>query len=147
MDTKIELTVSTGFVNIDMDIPMPDSAVMADVYVFVNGEARPALNKTMIVPNAVQYLKLTMSEQLETYDVLVMMCGAGRPSGEAKIYGTFRVYGKQGLWEPIGELEADVMDQFETTTPTTTLPTTTPTTTPNDGGEEGSTDDQTPVEP
>jgi hypothetical protein len=129
--------------DVEMEIPMPDSTVPADIYVFINGEPREQLNKKMVVPNSVQFLKMTVTEQREEYDVLIMMCKSGMASGDAKVYASYKVYGKTGLWTPTMDPVLDVMAQFETT------PTTTPDTSEQPGENllpDGSTDSSTDVQ-
>lgn len=115
--TAIKLEISTGFVDVKVQIPLPDSGVMVDLQVYVNGQLRETF--TGILPNVARVKAVTVSEQVESYPVTVRIAKAGTNSGEFLDYAQYRVNGQTGMVEEEYR-HADVLARFETKAPTTT---------------------------
>ncbi len=121
--TAIKLEVSTGYVDVKMQIPLPDSGVPSDVQVYVDGQLREAL--TNVLPNVKRVIALTLSEPSESYLVTVKIAKTGTNSAEFLNYAQYNVNGKTGIVREQYRY-ADVLARYETTvapTTTTTAPT------------------------
>ena len=126
--TECVLTVSSGFQDVEITVPLPDTTTPVDVQVYVNGKLNSSLSDSYknILPSVVGNLKLKCTEQAASYNVTIMLSVAGKNdyqqyasytadalAGSSKLEGT-------PIWtEP----------SKGTTTTTTTVTTTTTTTT------------------
>lgn len=122
--TPLTLKVSTGYQNVELQIPLPDSAITVDLQIFVNGKLSQNLNG--ILPNVVKTQKVTFNEKADSYIVTVKIAKTGTPDGEFLNYAQYTVNGKTGM--VMEEYRhSNVLQQYTTFPPTT--PTTAGTTT------------------
>lgn len=115
---EISLTVSSGFRDVDIVVPMPDTSTTVDLQVYVDGTLNTAISNTMknILPDKKGSVEFTVSERKAKYDVTVKIAVAG--SKEYAVYTNYTVYGNQGF----AEMESTPV--FDDGTDETTVPTT-----------------------
>ncbi len=123
--TPIQLKVSTGYQEVELQIPLPNSTWTIDLQIFVNGQLSE--NFTGILPNVVKTQKIKFAEKEDEYTVTVKLAKTGAASSEFLDYAQYKINGKTAM---IMEeyRNSNVLSAYTTTT-TTTLPTTTTTTT------------------
>ncbi len=122
----ITLTVSTGFRDVEITLPLPDTSTTVDLQVFVDGSLNNDISKSMtnILPNKKGTVTFKVSEKKAEYDVTVKIAVAG--SGAYEVYTNYTVYGDRGYAQM--ETTPVFQETTETTVITTTAPETTPTT-------------------
>ncbi len=126
--SEITLTVSSGFQDVNIVVPMPDTSVTVDLQVYVDGSLNSTISNTMknILPNKKGSVEFTVSERKAEYDVTVKIAPAG--TTKYAVYTNYTVYGDQGFAEMETTPEFDDGTTKTTTTaprPTTARPTTT----------------------
>ena len=125
--TPIQLKVSTGYQEVELQIPLPNSPLTVDLQIFVNGQL--SKNITGILPNVVKTQKVIFAEKETEYTVTVKLAKTGTASSEFSDYAQYKINGKTGM---IMEeyRDSNVLSAYETSTTTTTTssPTTTTTT-------------------
>ncbi len=126
-DVNIQLTVSTGYQNVEISLELPDTKTEVDLQFHVAGKPHTALtaDNAGIVPKDIGTLTFTVNEPKASYVVTVKI--AKKNTGKFSVYAVFTVDGQKGIAErtefyPFEEV-------VTTTTTTTTTPTTTTTTT------------------
>ena len=126
--TECVLTVSSGFQDVEITVPLPDTTTPVDVQVYVNGKLNSSLSDSYknILPSVVGNLKLKCTEQAASYNVTIMLSVAGK--NDYKQYASYTVDALAGS----SKLEGTPIwtePSKGTTTTTTTVTTTTTTTT------------------
>ena len=148
-DIDIVLTVSTGYVDAVINLPMPMTGTTVDLQFFFAGQPQTSLTQsyTGIVPQDIGTLKFTASLAQDNYIVTVKISEAGK--NDFKLYASFDVNGNTGVAtrrELIPFVESKPTDP--TTTPSTD-PTDAPVVsdTPNssDVGADNQSDGENPV--
>ena len=78
--TECVLTVSSGFQDVEITVPLPDTTTPVDVQVYVNGKLNSSLSDSYknILPSVVGNLKLKCTEQAASYNVTIMLSVAGK---------------------------------------------------------------------
>ncbi|MBR2406575.1 MAG: Stk1 family PASTA domain-containing Ser/Thr kinase [Clostridia bacterium] len=114
--TVIVLEVSTGYVDVKMQIPLPDSAVPSDIQIYVDGQLRDTI--TNVLPNVKRVIELTLSEKVDSYLVTVKIAKTGTNSAEFSDYAQYSVSGKTGMVQEQYRYDT-VLSKYET--PTTTV--------------------------
>ncbi len=148
-DSTITLTVSSGFRDVTIDMPLPeDTNYMVDLQFIVdrnfNSELTDKYKK--ILPSYVGSLDFQVTETKENYRVLVRIGKSGAADGEFVNYAEYIVNGKEGTYTLNGGINYDwdvpviatTTSTTETTTTTltdTSTETTTTTTAADDGDE------------
>ncbi len=124
--TVVKLEVSTGYVEVKLQVPLPDSGITVDLELYVNG----ALYDTAkgILPNVARVKAWTVSEAADEYKVTVRIAKTGTASGEFLDYAQYTVNGKTGEAKQ-DYCYTNVLQQYETTVATTTTTAATATTT------------------
>ncbi|MBQ8684260.1 MAG: Stk1 family PASTA domain-containing Ser/Thr kinase [Clostridia bacterium] len=97
-DVNIQLTVSTGFQNVEISMPMPDSETTVALQFFVAGKLDSALTAeyTSVYPKGMPNLNFTVKETKATYNVTVKIAKSGTSNFAA--YYTFEVDGEEGTY-------------------------------------------------
>lgn len=126
--TECVLTVSSGFQDVEITVPLPDTTTPVDVQVYVNGKLNSSLSDSYknILPSVVGNLKLKCTEQAASYNVTIMLSVAGK--NDYKQYASYTADALAGS----SKLEGTPIwtePSKGTTTTTTTVTTTTTTTT------------------
>ena len=126
--TECVLTVSSGFHDVEITVPLPDTTTPVDVQVYVNGKLNSSLSDSYknILPSVVGNLKLKCTEQAASYNVTIMLSVAGK--NDYKQYASYTADALAGS----SKLEGTPIwtePSKGTTTTTTTVTTTTTTTT------------------
>ncbi len=96
-DVDIVLTVSTGFVDAVINMPMPMTGTTVDLQFFFGGQPQTELTQsyTGIVPQDIGTLKFTASLAQDSYVVTVKISEAGK--NDFKTYATYEVNGNTGV--------------------------------------------------
>ena len=97
--TKIQLTVSSGFVDVQLPIDLPDTTTAVDLQVYVNGELQSPSelgvdNLSYLLPSDKKTITLTLTAQQENYPVTVRIAAAD--TGNFQVYKSFTVNGVTG---------------------------------------------------
>ena len=123
--TPIQLKVSTGYQEVELQIPLPNSPLTVDLQIFVNGQL--SKNITGILPNVVKTQKVVFAEKETEYTVTVKLAKTGTASSEFLDYAQYKINGITGM---IMEeyRDSNVLSAYETSTTTSNLATTTTTT-------------------
>ncbi len=136
-DIDIVLTVSTGFVDAVINMPMPMTGTTVDLQFFFGGQPQTELTQsyTGVVPQDIGTLKFTASLAQDSYRVTVKISVAGK--NDFKPYATYEVNGNTGVAKRLELIP------FEESKPTQTVtqPSTDTSDVP-DGGSDGQPDDQ-----
>ena len=95
-NAEITLSVSTGFVDAEINMPMPMTGTTVDLQFFFGGQPQAELTKqyTGIVPQDIGTLKFTANLAQENYKVTVKISVAGK--NDFKQYATYAVDGTTG---------------------------------------------------
>ena len=127
--TECVLAVSSGFQDVEITVPLPDTATPVDVQVYVNGKLNSSLSDTYknILPSVVGNLKLKCTEQAANYNVTIMLSVAGK--NDYKQYASYTADALSGSarLEGIPVWEEPSKSTTTTTSATTTSSTTTTT--------------------
>lgn len=110
-NVAIVLTVSTGYVDATINMPMPMTDTTVDLQFFFGGQMQSSLTQsyTGIVPQDIGTLKFTASLAQESYMVTVKISESGK--NDFKLYATYEVNGKTGA------VSRRELIPFEETTP------------------------------
>lgn len=96
--TKIKLTVSSGYVNVQLPIDLPDTTTAVDLQVYVNGEQKSGselgVNLKNILPSDKKTITLFLTTQKDSYPVTVRIAAAGTENYQ--VYKSFTVNGTTG---------------------------------------------------
>ncbi len=132
--SEITLTVSSGFRDVDIVVPLPDTSTTVDLQVYVDGTLNTTISSSMknILPDKKGSVKFTVSEHKEEYDVTVKIAVAG--TNKYEVYTNYTVYGDQGY----AEMETTPVFN-EDTQNTTATPTQSTTAVTTDDGTAGTT--------
>ncbi len=122
--TPIQLKVSTGYQEVELQIPLPNSTLTVDLQIFVNGQL--SKNISGILPNVVKTQKVIFTEKEDEYTVTVKLAKTGTASSEFLDYAQYKINGKTGM---IMEeyRDSNVLSVYATSTTTTTAASTTTT--------------------
>ncbi len=125
--TTISLEVSTGYKDVELQIPLPNSELAVDLRVYVDGILKDSQNG--VLPNVLGVWKITLGEVKNSYNVRVDIAKHG--SGTFEKYAEYQVNGLDGKATELYR-DDNVLNKYTTvaTTTTTAAPTTTTTTTP-----------------
>lgn len=129
-DCTITLTVSSGFRDVTIDMPLPtDTNYMVDLQFIVDRAFNATLTEKhkKILPSYVDTLDFTVTETKETYKVLVRIAKSGAQDSEFVNYAEYTVNGAKGTYTLNGPINWDW-----DTTPATTTSTSSGTTTSKD---------------
>lgn len=110
---KVTLTVSSGYQDATVILPLPNTSTAIDVYIYVGGDPHDEVKN--ILPNVKGTLEFTTSLQENEYEVTVKIAKAG-----TKVYldyATYTVNGRTGQSALVGELAV-----FDDGTTSTTQP-------------------------
>ncbi len=126
-DVNIKLQISTGFRNVDIDLPLPDTDTTVDLQFYVDGKLDTALtsNNTNIMPKDIGTLTFTTTLAKASYKVTVKISVAGKNSFAT--YAEYLVSGSDGKYGL-----TDMQEFVEPSTSTTTGTEADNTTTGND---------------
>ena len=93
---EIELTVSTGFRDVTVDVSLPYTSSTVDLQIFVAGTINNDLTKryTGVVPRDIGTLSLTVSEQQASYVVTVKISPSGK--NDFQVLCSYTVNGQDG---------------------------------------------------
>lgn len=114
--TTITLQVSTGYQDVNVQIPLPDSDMTVDLQIYVNGELRETFKA--IIPNEVMVKTVTLKETQSYYTVLVKIAKTGTASGEFLNYAKYSVDGIEGKSTQVYRNE-EVLNAYGSTATTT----------------------------
>ncbi len=119
--TTITLKVSTGYKDVRVQIPLPDSDVAVDLKVYVGGVLKET--KVGVLPNVLKVWTITLSETQDEYNVRVDIAKSG--TGNDEKYADYRINGISGTATEIYR-NSDILDKYANApvTPTTSTPTT-----------------------
>lgn len=96
--TKIKLTVSSGYKDVQLPIDLPDTTTAVDLQVYVNGEQKTGselgVNLKNILPSDKKTVTLYLTAQKESYPVTVRISAAGTENYQ--VYKSFTVNGTTG---------------------------------------------------
>ena len=96
--TKIKLTVSSGYVNVQLPVDLPDTTTAVDLQVYVNGEQKSGselgVNLKNILPSDKKTITLFLTTQKDSYPVTVRIAAAGTENYQ--VYKSFTVNGTTG---------------------------------------------------
>ena len=96
--TKIKLTVSSGYVNVQLPVDLPDTTTAVDLQVYVNGEQKSGselgVNLKNILPSDKKTITLFLTTQKDSYPVTVRIAAAGPENYQ--VYKSFTVNGTTG---------------------------------------------------
>ncbi len=128
-DVNIQLTVSTGYQDVTIDMPMPDTETMVDLQFLVAGRLDAALTAEYanLYPKGMPTLSFTTKETKASYTVTVKIAKAG--TGNFAVYYTYQVNGETGRVDVVNYVPFNESD-----------PTTTPSTDPTDSTTSGTDD-------
>ncbi len=95
-DVAIELTVSTGFMDAVINMPLPMTGTTVDLQFYFGGQPQAELTKsyTGIVPQDIGTLKFTANMAQDSYKVTVKISESGK--NNFALYATYEVNGKTG---------------------------------------------------
>jgi hypothetical protein len=114
--SPIQIKVSNGYQEVELQIPLPDSGITVDLQIFVNGKLSPK-NLTGILPNVVKTQKVTFAEKADSYIVTVKIAKTGTNNAEFLDYAQYNINGKTGMI--VEEYrKANVLSVYDTTTTT-----------------------------
>ncbi len=119
--TTVEFVVSTGYSDVEITLPLPDTSTEIDLKVYVDGVLNEEISEPLkhILPNKMKNVTFTLSQAREgDFKVTVMIAA----SGETR----FAEYAEYTVNAKTGECRQDVLNEFDdpyTTTPPTTPPT------------------------
>ena len=133
--TECVLTVSSGFQDVEITVPLPDTTTPVDVQVYVNGKLNSSLSDSYknIRPSVVGNLKLKCTEQAASYNVTIMLSVAGK--NDYKQYASYTADALAGSSKLEGTpIWTEPSKGTTTTTTTVTTTTTTKTTTETEFG-------------
>lgn len=127
--SEITLTVSSGFQDVKLNVPLPNTSTTVDLQVFVAGKLDTAISASLkgILPDKKKEVTFVVAEKLESYDVTVKIAVAG--SNEYKDYINYTVSGVNGTakqenkWdfvEPSANKTTTIQSSDRNTTTTTT---------------------------
>lgn len=118
----ITLTVSSGFRNVNITLPLPQTSTTVDLQVYVDGSLNTAISSGLknILPDKKGTVTFTVAEKKAKYDVMVKIAVAG--TNQYKVYTNYTVYGDQGY------AQMETQPTFTEVAPTTTARTTASTT-------------------
>lgn len=93
---QIALTVSSGYQDVTITVPLPDTSTTVDLQVYVDGSLNASISNSLrnILPNRKQTVTITVSENKAEYDVTIMIAVAG--SNNYQEYTNYTVYGSRG---------------------------------------------------
>ena len=147
--TTVSLEVSTGYKDVELQIPLPNSEMAVDLRVYVGGILKDSQNG--VLPNVLGVWKITLGEEESNYNVRIDIAQHG--SGKFDKYAEYQVNGLDGKATELYR-DDDVLSKYTTvatttttaaptttvtvpTTPSTTIPSVMPSTTPSStiGGE------------
>lgn len=98
--TKIQLTVSSGYQDVQLLVDLPDTTTAVDLQVYVNGELKSAgelgedVKLQHLLPRDLKTITLTLSAQKESYPVTIRIAAEG--TGNYQVYKSFTVNGLDG---------------------------------------------------
>lgn len=97
-DVNIQLTVSTGFQDVEITMDLPDTRTTVDLQFYVDGKLDKALTSkySNIMPRDIGSLKFTVNTTKESYAVTVNISKAG--ANKFDMYAGYRVDGKNGTY-------------------------------------------------
>ena len=116
--TTITLEVSTGYKDVELQIPLPNSEMAVDLRVYVGGILTDSQNG--VLPNVLGVWKITLGEEQNNYNVRVDIAVHG--SGKFDKYAEYQVNGLDGKATELYR-DDDVLEKY--TNATTVAPTTT----------------------
>lgn len=96
--SEVKLVVSSGYRDVkNFPLVLPGTNTPIDIQVYIDGELRPELSKTNIIPNAVGTQTLTLTEQKAEYTVLVYIKASSQTSYSR--YAEYTANGRDGTWK------------------------------------------------
>ena len=113
--TTITLQVSTGFRDVKVQIPLPNSDVAVDLKMYVGGVLKET--KIGVLPNILGVWSVTLSEAEEEYNVRVDIAKSG--SGNDEKYAEYRIDGVNGKAVELYRNDT-ILDKFANAPATTT---------------------------
>jgi hypothetical protein len=129
-DVNIKLQISTGFRNVDIDLPLPDTDTTVDLQFYVDGKLDTTLttSNASIMPKDIGTLSFKTTLAKASYKVTVKISVAGKNSFAT--YAEYLVSGSDGKYAL-----TDMQEFVEPSTPTTDSDNTENTTTGNNAEE------------
>ncbi len=96
--TKIQLTVSSGYQDVNLKVDLPDTTTAVDLQVYVNGELKSGsemgTNLKNLLPSDKKSVSLTLTAQKESYPVTIRIAAAGTENFQ--VYKSFTANGLDG---------------------------------------------------
>jgi len=115
--STVNLVLASGYRDVTLTLPMPETSSVISLEVFVDGKLQTAPEYSSelqnILPSVVSAWNFTFREKIASYKVTFRIKGEG--TGAFKLYASYTVNAITGQWTQ------DVLYPF--TTPTTTSPT------------------------
>ena len=125
----ITLTVSSGFQNVNITLPLPNTSTTVDLQVYVDGKLDSTISAGLkgILPDKKGSVNFMVKEQKASYDVTVKIAASG--TNDYQVYTNYTVYGNQGTSKMMSTpmfSEPETPTTAATTATTTTTSATTP---------------------
>ncbi|MGI6264821.1 MAG: Stk1 family PASTA domain-containing Ser/Thr kinase [Acutalibacteraceae bacterium] len=97
--TKVKLTVSSGYQDVQLLVDLPQTSTQVDLQVYVDGELKTESELgvdqlTRLLPSDKKTLTLTLTAQRESYPVTIRIAAEG--TGAYQVYKRFLVNGTDG---------------------------------------------------
>ncbi len=112
---KITLTASSGYKDVEILLPLPETSTTVDLQVYVDGTLDNTISKGFvnILPDKKKQVTFTVGVRKDEYDVTVKIAPAG--TSNYQVYTSYTVHGAAGTAQQVGE-----MSFIESTSGTTT---------------------------
>jgi serine/threonine-protein kinase len=117
--SEITLTVSSGYQDVQLTVPLPNTSTAVDLRIFVAGQENKTLSNSFkgILPDKKKQISFTVSEQTDSYDVTIQIAVAGTENYQD--YTNYLVSGSSGMAQ---QQKAPVFNEPVTGTTTTAAP-------------------------
>ncbi len=128
--TEVVLTVSSGYRDVDVSVPLPNTSTPVDLQIYINGKINNELSNSYkgLLPSALRSITIKCTEQAASYDLTIMISPANE--NQFTTYVSYTVNGRAGSASMNGSpswTEPTSATTAPPTTPSTMPPTTTPT--------------------
>ncbi len=138
--TEVILTVSSGYQDVEVSVPLPNTSTPVDLQIYINGKINNELSNNYkgLLPNALRSVTLKCTEQVDSYDLTIMISPANQ--NKFTTYVSYTINGRNGTasmngtpsWtEPAASTTATTTTTTSSTTSTSTTTTTTTSTSDN----------------
>ncbi len=113
---KITLTVSSGYKDVEILLPLPETSTTVDLQVYVDGTLDSNISKNLvnILPDKKGQVTFTVGLRKDEYDVTVKIAPAGTKNYQ--VYTSYTVHGAAGTAQQVGEMTFNETPSTTTTT-------------------------------